>query len=106
MSACTEVQSDEFCQDPNASCPDNSQIEATSCCTDSDCYWLYNGSKYNCDGDDCSTAITTIINSACINASANISIDDADYEALKTQMQELTSQLLFDARAASGCCDF
>lgn len=106
MSACTEVQSDEFCQNPNASCPDDSQIEATSCCTDSDCYWLYNGNRYNCDGDDCNAVITTIINNACINSSANINLDNGDLESLKAQMQELTSQLLLDARAASGCCDF
>lgn len=103
LGACTETTSDEFCNDPGATCPDNSQIEATSCCTDTDCYWVYNGSKYNCDGDDCTAAINTIVNSACINASINFDLNVDDYEQLKAQMQALTSQLLLEARAASGC---
>ena len=103
LGSCTETESDEFCNNPGAQCPDNSAIEATSCCTDQDCYWVYNGNKYNCSGDDCSTAITTIVASACASATAEIDITIKDYDVLRAQMQTVTDKLLLEAREASGC---
>ncbi len=101
--ACTEPVSDEFCSDPNASCPDTSELEATSCCTDQGCYWLYNGVKYECDDTDCSSAINSIVASACASASAGIDTSIKDYDILRAQMQAVTDQLMLEARGASGC---
>ena len=101
--ACTETASDEFCSNPNQKCPDNSTIDATACCTNQDCHWVYNGTNYNCDGDDCSDAINAIVTNACVSKSAMIDINETDYEVLKAQMQEVTAQLLIEARGASGC---
>ena len=103
FTSCTELLSDEFCNDPNAKCPDTSAIEASSCCTDQDCYWLYNGNRYNCNGDDCSAAINKIIASACISGAAGIDISIHDYDILRTQLQAVTNELLLQARGASGC---
>lgn len=101
--SCTELLSEEFCNDPNAKCPDTSVIDATSCCTDQECYWLYNGSKYNCNGQDCSQAINSIVSSACASAYAGIDITIQDFDILKAQMQAVTDKLLLEAREASGC---
>ncbi len=103
LSSCTETTSDEFCQDPGAQCPDLSSIDATSCCTDQSCYWLYDGTQYNCSGEDCSAAINQIIASACVSASSYFDLSDANYENLRAQMQAVTNQLLIEARAAAGC---
>jgi hypothetical protein len=104
LTSCSELESDEFCNDPNAKCPVTSvDIEANSCCTDQDCYWTYNGTKYNCDGDDCEAAINAIISSACASAYANIDINIKDYDLLRAQMQGATDKLLLEAREASGC---
>ena len=103
--SCTEPESDEFCSNPGKTCPDNSAIEATACCTNEDCHWEYNGVNYDCNGDDCTAAIDAIVASACIAKSAIIDVNETDYEVLKAQMQEVTSQLLLEARGASGCTD-
>ena len=104
--SCSETESDEFCSNPDATCPsDGAAITATSCCTDQDCYWLYDNTKYDCDGDDCDAAIASIIASACVTAYAgfDIDIDTKDYALLKAQMQSVTDKLLLEARGASGC---
>ena len=92
-----------FVDNPQATCPDNSAIEATSCCTNQDCYWMYNGTKYNCDGKNCTAAINEIIASACASSTSSININETDYNVLKAQMEAVTTQLLLEARGASGC---
>lgn len=103
LGSCTEPESDEFCNNPGATCPDASTFEATSCCTDQSCYWLYNGTRYDCSGEDCSTAINTIVASACASANSEIDITIKDYDLLRAQMQAVTAKLLVEAREASGC---
>jgi len=104
LSACTETTSDEFCSNPEATCPDLSAIEATSCCTDQSCYWLYDGTKYNCAGvNDCQDAIDQILTAACASPSAYFDLTDTSYENLRAQMQAVTDKLLVEARAAAGC---
>ncbi len=103
LMSCSEKESDEFCDNPGAQCPDSSTIEASSCCTDQNCYWVYNGKTYNCDGDDCDDAIDAIVASACASASAKIDVSSRDYVLLKAQMQAVTQKLLVEARQASGC---
>ncbi len=103
--ACSDPASDEFCSNPDQKCPDNTAIDATACCTNQDCHWIYNGVNYDCNGDNCTEAIDAIVTSACVSKSAIIDINETDYEVLKAQMQEVTAQLLIEAREASGCVD-
>lgn len=105
LAACTEVTSDEFCSNPQAKCPDNSAIEASSCCTNEGCYWVYNGAKYTCDGENCDNTINEIIASACISKNSIIDANETDYKVLKAQLQAVTAQLLIEAREASGCAN-
>ena len=35
------------------------------CCTDSSCYYLYNGKKYYCNDDDCTEAAEELVNDMC-----------------------------------------
>lgn len=103
LSSCTESESDEFCENPGAVCPDDSAIEASSCCTDQDCYWQYNGQIYDCDGDDCQQAITAIVTSACAGSAEAQNLNAEDLAVLKLQMRTLTQRLLVEAKGASGC---
>ncbi len=104
LTSCSELESDEFCMDTNEKCPATlAEIDATSCCTNEDCYWTYNGKNYDCNGDDCTTAINAIIASACASSYAGINVKIEDYNLLKAQMQFATQKLLLEAREASGC---
>lgn len=103
LAACTDTGSDEFCNDPGATCPDNSTIEATSCCTSTSCYWVYNGTKYNCNGEDCTAVINQIVGSACAAPSGYFDVHTTDLENLRAQLQTVTSELMIQARQASGC---
>jgi hypothetical protein len=102
LNSCTETESDEFCNDPGISCTDpNAVIE--SCCTDTECYWLYNGSKYTCNGTNCDEVYDIII-AACTSASIiDDDISDSDLTIMRSKLQDLTKELLIEARAASGC---
>jgi len=101
LTSCTETGSDEFCNDPGISCTDpNAVIE--SCCTDTECYWLYNGNKYTCNGTNCDEVYDIII-AACTSGSIEDAILDADLTEMRAKLQELTQELLLEARAASGC---
>ncbi len=101
LSSCTETGSDEFCNDPGISCSDpNAVIE--SCCTDTECYWLYNGTRYNCNGTNCDQVYDVII-AACTSASLVDDISDANLSEMRAKLQNLTNELLIEARAASGC---
>lgn len=101
FASCGETESDDFCENPGAKCPDNTAIEASSCCSSTSCYWVYNSGHYDCDGTDCSDVLEQIITSACTSGSAMA--NDTDIQALKAQMQAVTARLLVEARAASGC---
>jgi hypothetical protein len=103
FASCGESESGEYCSDPEASCPDETAIEATICCTDADCYMTYNGSKYDCDGDDCSAIQTSIIEKACSSGDSTLAMNINDINKLKAQMEAVTKQLLIEARSASGC---
>ncbi len=37
----------------------------TACCTALQCYYLYDGKKYECDGTDCTDAATELANDMC-----------------------------------------
>jgi len=102
MSSCSSSESDEYCSNPGASCPDDSAIEASACCTDQSCYWTYNGSKYQCDGTDCADVLDRITTSACVSSSTALN-GETDLVVLKARLMAVTEQLLVEARAASGC---
>ncbi len=99
FNSCSETGSDEFCQDPGISC---GAAVIESCCTDTECYWLYNGTKYTCSGTDCD-AVYDIIVGKCTAASASFDISETEISAIKAQLQAVTQELLLEARGASGC---
>ena len=104
FTSCTDSESDEYCNNPGASCPDDTSIEASACCTDQSCYWTYSGTKYDCDGTDCDGVLQQIITSACVSSTKSASITaGADLAELKAQMMAVTASLLEQARQASGC---
>ena len=95
--------SDEFCENPEATCPDNTAIDATACCTDKDCYWTYKGEEYDCDGDNCTSALNAIVQDACAAGLPAMKSADMSLEQLKAEMGAITQKLLAEARACSGC---
>jgi|GEM_PF-2014007 len=102
LASCTETGSDEFCSDPGISCNDpNAVIE--SCCTDTECYWLYNGTKYTCNGTNCDLVYDVII-ASCTSASlVENDFGEVDLTEMRAKLEGLTQELLLEARAASGC---
>lgn len=104
FTACSTSESNEYCSNPNAACPDDTAIQASACCTDQSCYWTYNNSKYQCNGTDCGDVLDQIIASACVSSTKSISINSkADLAELKAQLTAVTEKLLVEARGASGC---
>nr|WP_321450637.1 hypothetical protein [uncultured Carboxylicivirga sp.] len=106
--SCSESESDEFCGNPGATCPDLTEIEAESCCTDQNCYWTYNETQYPCNGDDCEDAINNIIADACASATATTLLKSSDgtklkLEEVKAKMLAFNKQLLQEARSAAIC---
>ncbi len=102
--SCGEEESDEFCENPEASCPDGTAIDATACCTDADCHWTYNSTDYECDGDDCSSVLDLIIENACTEEVSSVNLKSGKTLAeLKAELASVTQKLLAEARAASGC---
>ena len=76
--SCTETVSDEFCENSSETCPvDNSTIEATACCTNQDCYWVYENNNYN--------SVDALLNVVCPAPSAyfdlNTELSKADMDA-------------------------
>ncbi len=100
---CAEDESDEFCENPEAACPDDTAIDASACCTSSNCYWTYNGTDYPCSGTNCNAVLNTIITDACV-AGVNMKSGDVDLAALKAQMEAVTEKLLAEARASCADC--
>lgn len=105
---CTEDESDEFCQNPEAECPDdNSEIEASACCTSSDCYWTYKGVDKPCNGmdekDPCKKVRAEIINLAC-GSGTSLKSWNGDLATLDAQMKAVTEKLLAEARASCADC--
>ncbi len=100
---CTEEESDEFCSNPEAACPDLTAINASACCTSASCYWTYLGTDYPCKGTDCGSVRTVIISDACV-AGVNLKSWDGDLAALDAQMKAVTDRLLAEARASCADC--
>jgi hypothetical protein len=53
-------EEDYTCKESSSSC---GSFEA--CCTSKDCYYLYDGDKYKCDGTDCTDAAQRLANVMC-----------------------------------------
>jgi hypothetical protein len=98
-----EKESDEFCSNPEAVCEDNTPIDASSCCTNTGCYWTYNEKDYQCDGKDCNDVLDQIVNDAC-GASTSAKLKSGNsLEKLKAELQAVTDELMKEAIAAAGC---
>ncbi|OFX26681.1 MAG: hypothetical protein A2041_01015 [Bacteroidetes bacterium GWA2_31_9b] len=57
LNSCEE---DPTCKSSSSAC---GTFEA--CCTTTDCYYLYDGEKYNCDGTDCDDAALELASVMC-----------------------------------------
>ncbi|SMO65169.1 hypothetical protein SAMN06265379_10485 [Saccharicrinis carchari] len=101
--ACSEDESGEFCENPGATCPDDTAIDASACCTSSSCYWTYKGTDYPCNGTNCNAVTASIITDACV-AGVNLKSWDGDLASLQAQMEAVTEKLLAEARASCADC--
>ena len=99
-----EDESNEVCENPDAVCPDGTDIQASACCDEDDCYWVYKGNNYDCDGENCTSAINTIVADACVSGiNLKSGSDNKDLEQLKAELAALTQKLLLEARACADC---
>lgn len=55
-----DVADPEECVEANAGCG-----TYTACCTSTSCYYLYDGTKYYCDGTDCTDAAGDLVDDMC-----------------------------------------
>lgn len=99
LAGCTETSSDEFCENSSEICPvDNSTIQATACCTDQSCYWVYENNNYN--------SVDALLTVACpVSAFLDINneLSNNDIENLRARLQAVTSELMIQARQAAAC---
>ena len=99
FNSCTETVSDEFCENSSETCPvDNSTIQATACCTNQDCYWVYENHNYN--------SVDALLSVACPVSGyldINNELSNTDMENLRARLQFVTDKLLVQARQAAGC---
>ncbi len=102
-----DEESDEFCNNPQATCPDDTELDVTACCTDQGCYWTYNGKDYDCSdtgGDACKSARAQILDIACANSSAaNLKSTQQSFAELNARLKAVTDKLLIEARACAAC---
>ncbi len=87
------------CKDdsPTVSCQDgtNECGTFTACCSTTQCYYKWNGNKYNCDGTDCYAAAQDLVADMCAAKSPAVSIE---------QMLEITNKLV-DSNGGCKTCN-
>jgi hypothetical protein len=66
--SCKDDSPTKNCQSTNSACG-----TFTTCCTPTQCYYEYNGQRYNCNGTDCSDAATQLASIMCSSK-----IDDSE----------------------------
>ncbi len=98
MAACSEKEAEEQCTDASQTCTNNSSvsIDATSCSNGEDVYYLIDGQQYTYD------QLENLISTTC-NAGSSALINDQGIAQMQARMAEISSRLLVEARAASGC---
>lgn len=82
----------EECESFDAECgaPD----DATACCDDDQCYYTFNGTKYQCNGTDCTDAAVKLISAMCdTDGSASV-------QEIKILLNAKTLKLLEQARSS------
>ncbi|WP_066632252.1 hypothetical protein [Labilibacter marinus] len=102
--ACEEEEPNSFCENPEAVCPDDTEIEANACCTSTSCYWTYKGVDKPCDGKDCADVRNEIITDACL-AGVNMKSWNGDLDALDAELKAVTDKLLEEARVSCADCN-
>lgn len=60
-----------------------------TCCNTTDCYYLYNDKKYECDGQDCEDAATEMAKDMIANSKKSANIDECEID-----VEELTNKIL------------
>lgn len=84
-------------KDPLETCTDFSACGETAeaCCTVSNCHYEYNGSDYDCDGTDCTSAASDLVADMC---SKSAGLKDASIE----EVVDRTDLLLEKVRQSSS----
>ncbi len=59
-----------------------------ACCTQTSCYYNYNGQRYNCNGFDCNAAAQEVVDDACGSAR----LDAAEKGAKVNQLLLMTNE--------------
>jgi hypothetical protein len=64
-----------------------------ACCSSTDCYYTYNGSKYPCDGTDCRAAAERLASAMCGSAArpAGAPLSSTERAALDATIRVLVS---------------
>ncbi len=89
-----EEEADEICQSFDAQC-DSPQL-ATTCCTDDQCYYEYNGKKYKNDADGMEELIADMCGSDDQQTTASVA-------KIEARLNEQTQKLMAEARASIIC---
>ena len=61
-----------------------------ACCTATDCYYLYNGKKYHCDGTNCTSAAERLVADMCSKSA----IDVDDYAKFIEEQTSIVLQVM------------
>lgn len=96
--SCVDNTSEEVCEsfDVNVVRPSCQASDvANSCCEGDNCYYEFNGVKYECDGDDCTDAQLALLAVMCPSASS------IELNEIQISLQKHTSFLLEQTRLHS-----
>ncbi len=86
-------EADEICQSFDAQC--GSAVPATTCCTDDECYYEFNGKKYANDAD----GMDALIADMCGTGNET----SASSRGIKERLKVQTLELMAEARASVIC---
>lgn len=67
--SCKESTPEEYCESFEPGC--TVQEPANSCCEGDDCYYTYEGKRYECEDIECEEGITELIDDMC-----SVSVDE------------------------------
>lgn len=77
-------------KDPATTCDSGSSVcgTFTACCSSTQCYYKWNGNRYDCDGTNCNDAALELANDMCAKKSPQGSVASVE------EIIELTNKLI------------
>jgi hypothetical protein len=69
-----------------------------ACCSLTQCYYTYNGKKYNCDGTSCGSAATDLVADMCGKKKAGLDATDSGVQ----ELLKLTKVMADNAKSNAG----